>query len=197
MAGDRGHSTRRHLLADCLAPRRPPECGEDRVAVARRSIHARRAALFRIFRISLDRAATTGVSFKPFRPSKGRIAIVTDAGWNAVDAAASGATRDAGRALAREHSTARGRTMLFAPAPEFGGPVPGPAKPLAQTGRVRQKRVVLTPRCRRQVARRFGEPNRARSTSFRAATVTRKPDHRGEYAISCKAIACGNAGRFR
>jgi hypothetical protein len=30
-------------------------------------------------------------------PHKGRIAIVTDAGWDAVDAAASGAQRDAGR----------------------------------------------------------------------------------------------------
>src|ERR1700687_1354737 len=30
-------------------------------------------------------------------PPEGRIAIVTDAGWGAVDAAASGAQRDAGR----------------------------------------------------------------------------------------------------
>src|SRR2546429_7216508 len=30
-------------------------------------------------------------------PQEGRIAIVTDAGWDAVDAAASGAQRDAGR----------------------------------------------------------------------------------------------------
>jgi hypothetical protein len=130
-------------------------------------------------------------------PLEGRIAVVTDAGRDAVDAAASGATRDAGRALAREHATARGRTMLFAPAPEFDGPVPGSAKPLAQAGRVRRKRVVLTPRRRRQVARRFCGPNRARTTNIRAATVTRKPDHRGEPAISRKTIACGNAGRFR
>ena len=26
------------------------------------------------------------------------------------------------------------------------------------------------------------------------ATVTTKPDHRGEYEISCNTIACGNAG---
>jgi hypothetical protein len=32
-------------------------------------------------------------------PQEGRIAIVTDAGWGAVDAAASGAQRDAGRFL--------------------------------------------------------------------------------------------------
>ena len=31
------------------------------------------------------------------RPTEGRIAIVTDAGWDAVDAAALGAQRDAGR----------------------------------------------------------------------------------------------------
>jgi hypothetical protein len=30
-------------------------------------------------------------------PTEGRIAIVTDAGWDAVDAAASGVKRDAGR----------------------------------------------------------------------------------------------------
>jgi hypothetical protein len=30
-------------------------------------------------------------------PQQGRIAIVTDAGWDAVDAAASGVKRDAGR----------------------------------------------------------------------------------------------------
>jgi hypothetical protein len=32
-------------------------------------------------------------------PQEGRIAIVTDAGWGAVDAAASGAQCDAGRVL--------------------------------------------------------------------------------------------------
>jgi len=39
-------------------------------------------------------------------PLQGRIAIVTDAGWDAVDAAASGAQRDAGRVgeKARERS---------------------------------------------------------------------------------------------
>jgi hypothetical protein len=33
----------------------------------------------------------TGIEPIPFRPPEGRIAIVTDAGWDAVDAAASGA----------------------------------------------------------------------------------------------------------
>jgi hypothetical protein len=49
-------------------------------------------------------------------PPEGRIAIVTDAGWGAVDAAAFCARRDcrAGWRKARERSTACGREMLAA-----------------------------------------------------------------------------------
>src|SRR6202521_5270730 len=49
-------------------------------------------------------------------PLQGRIAIVTDAGWDAVDAAAFCARWDcrAGWRKARERSTARGREMLAA-----------------------------------------------------------------------------------
>ncbi len=43
---------------------------------------------------------------------QGRIAIVTDAGWDAVDAAAQGANGIAGRASVRERSTARRRPAL-------------------------------------------------------------------------------------
>jgi hypothetical protein len=39
------------------------------------------------------------LELSPSRPTEGRIAIVTDAGWDAVDAAALGAQRDAGRVL--------------------------------------------------------------------------------------------------
>ena len=79
-------------------------------------------------------------------PMQGRIAIVTDAGWNAVDA---GCAFD-------ERRWARGR----------------------------RSRVVLTPRRRRQVRGRQLPP----------ATVTRKPDRRGEHEAAVKTIACGNAG---
>src|SRR5260370_12110990 len=48
-------------------------------------------------------------------PLEGRIAIVTDAGWDAVDAAASGAQRESqGEMNLVSDKTARGRLMLFA-----------------------------------------------------------------------------------
>ena len=39
------------------------------------------------------------LELSPSRSTEGRIAIVTDAGWDAVDAAALGAQRDAGRVM--------------------------------------------------------------------------------------------------
>jgi hypothetical protein len=47
--------------------------------------------------------------------------------------------------------------------------------------RGRRSRVVLAPRCWRQVLWK----------SFREATVARKPGHRGEHEVSCKTIARG------
>ena len=55
----------------------------------------------------------------PSRPTEGRIAIVTDAGRDAMDAAASGALM------------ARGRMALFRLRQSFGGLAQGPSKPLA------------------------------------------------------------------
>ena len=46
-------------------------------------------------------------------PNKGRIAIVTDAGWDAVDAAASGVRWVAGRIDLRERCLARETTALY------------------------------------------------------------------------------------
>src|SRR5712664_3285463 len=59
------------------------------------------------------------------RPTEGRIAIVTDAGWDAVDAAALGARWDrrAGRKTC-ERSTARGREMLQRTAKSCGPDTP-------------------------------------------------------------------------
>jgi hypothetical protein len=56
--------------------------------------------------ISLPRLVETALLIPLSRPTEGRIAIVTDAGWDAVDAAASGAQRDgrAGWRKARERS---------------------------------------------------------------------------------------------
>jgi hypothetical protein len=48
---------------------------------------------------SLSQLAETDLLIPPSHPTEGRIAIVTDAGWDAVDAAALGVQRDAGRVL--------------------------------------------------------------------------------------------------
>jgi hypothetical protein len=70
----------------------------------------------------------------PSRPTRGALAIVTDAGRDAVDA--SGASDERARLRLRQN---------------FGGRVPGPAKALAWTVRGRRSRVVLTPHGWRQV----------------------------------------------
>src|SRR5882672_6609169 len=55
--------------------------------------------------ISVSAEPKSVLESPPSRPSEGRIAIVTDAGWDAVDAATSGAHVIAGRVLwARERS---------------------------------------------------------------------------------------------
>jgi hypothetical protein len=56
--------------------------------------------------ISIPTYPKSMASFRHPTPPEGRIAIVTDAGWDAVDAAASGAQRDgrAGWRKARERS---------------------------------------------------------------------------------------------
>src|SRR2546429_6882681 len=80
---------------------------------------------------------------------------------------------------------ARGRTML------------GPSKPLAEMGcRVRRSRVVLTPRSRRQVCGGVrAQPGFA--APYSQATVTNKPDHRGEHEGNRKTIARGMPGLLR
>jgi hypothetical protein len=47
--------------------------------------------------ISVPTYPKSDLELSPSRSTEGRIAIVTDAGWDAVDAAALGAQRDAGR----------------------------------------------------------------------------------------------------
>ena len=81
----------------------------------------------------------------PSSPHEGRIAIVTDAGWDAVDAG--GATDE----------SACQRTAKS-------------CGPDAST------------------------PASSRRENIPLATVTRKPDRRGEHEISRKTIACGDAG---
>ena len=68
------------------------------------------------------------------RPTEGRIAIVTDAGWDAVDAAAFCARRDrrVGWRKACERSTACGREMLQRTAKSCGPDAPTLASSLAE-----------------------------------------------------------------
>src|ERR1700716_2001457 len=69
----------------------------------------------------------------PSRPTEGRIAIVTDAGWDAVDATAFCARRDrrANRKIC-ERSTARGREMLLRTAKSCGPDAPTLASSLVE-----------------------------------------------------------------
>src|SRR5882724_11970596 len=107
-------------------------------------------------------------------PQEGRIAIVTDAGWGAVDAAAFCARRDrrAGWRKACERS---------------------PSERTRDAARVRRSRVVLTPRRWRQV-RGVKSAQPGLDKTYPWATVAKEPGRRGEHEISRKTIACGNVG---
>jgi hypothetical protein len=94
--------------------------------------------------------------------NEGRIAIVTDVGWDAVDAAASARNEIAGRASARERLTARRRTALKRTAKPCG---PGT-------------------RCWCQVGGGFASPTGFGNTFNPLTTVTRRIRRRGEHDIS-------------
>jgi hypothetical protein len=71
-----------------------------------------------------------------------------------------------------------------------GGTRPG--RIFGGDGRGRRSRVVLAPRCWRQVLRRCIRSNRVWDASvIRKATVARKPGHRGEREVSRKPFARG------
>jgi hypothetical protein len=93
-------------------------------------------------------------------PPEGRIMIVTDAGRDAVDAAALGARRDcrAGWREACERSTASGRGMLQRTAKSCGPDAPTLASSLAEA--------------------RSAQPGWTKP-SIRKATVAKEPDRRG------------------
>jgi hypothetical protein len=94
-------------------------------------------------------------------PLQGRIAIVTDAGWDAVDAAASGVKRDAGRVRLRIRERSNGALTN-------------------DVASVRRSRVVLTPRRWRQVRGCYVGPTGLRRNVSPRTTVANKPGHRGE-----------------
>src|SRR5882724_6352463 len=76
--------------------------------------------------ISVPNHPKSNLELSLSHPLQGRIAIVTDAGWDAVDAAAFCARRDrrAGWRKACERSTARGRGMLQRTAKSCGPDAP-------------------------------------------------------------------------
>jgi hypothetical protein len=93
----------------------------------------------------LSRRANHSYNFARLTRQEGRIAIVTNAGWDAVDAAASGAQRSAGRVYPVSDQPARRRTATVLPSLKLrrtGSKEPGEA--FGVDGRcVRQNRVVL------------------------------------------------------
>jgi hypothetical protein len=133
----------------------------------------------------------------PSRPLKGCFANVTNAGWDAVDAAASGTTRD-GRAgeAACELSTASRRPALK-PGEAFGVRRVCPVEALAETGScVRRNRVVLMPRRWCQVSRRSVGPTGRGQNLNPQGDGGKKARSPGRTRISRKLLR-GGAGRSR
>src|SRR6202171_6063765 len=74
--------------------------------------------------ISLPGLVETALLIPPSRPTKGRIAIVTDVRWDAVDAAVSGTQPWIAGRVSRERSAAHGRTILQRTAKSCGPDAP-------------------------------------------------------------------------
>ena len=108
-------------------------------------------------------------------PQEGRIMIVTDAGWNAVDAAAFCARRDcrAGWRKACERSTACGREMLQRTAKSCGPDAPTLASSLAEV----------------QPPNRVGMRRTSVRRRWQKSPITGESTKE-----TVKTIACGNAG---
>jgi hypothetical protein len=107
------------------------------------------------------------------RPERGALAIVTNVGAGCGGRGSVGrANVIAGRVQIRERSQRADERLCCG----------------------RQSRVVLTPRRRRQVQRRFLRARPGGQSHIRWMTVTNKPDRRGEHEAAVKTIACGNAG---
>jgi hypothetical protein len=125
--------------------------------------------------ISLNPSGKSALSLATSHPGKGRFAIVTNAGWDAVDAAASGAQACSQGGLAVSEQQARRTNGVCC---------------------VRQNRVVPTPvaGAKLSVAASI-RPDR--SAIKPAATVTRRIRRRGEHGISRKAIAQGMSDCLR
>jgi hypothetical protein len=126
----------------------------------------------------------TQITFKtpPSYPSEGRIAIVTDVGMDAVDAAASSRVGIAGRVYARERSTGAWTNGAETPLLKCG------RQHMADRGLVEVAADGKTVWFWRPLLvlnrRRSGRPNRARHGLNPPVTVTRRIRRREEHGIS-------------
>jgi hypothetical protein len=82
--------------------------------------------------IPLHPSGKSSLQARPVSPEKGRIMIVTNARWDAMDATASGAQRDRRAGLPVSDRPARGRTMLQPVFARTRRDARGPARPLAK-----------------------------------------------------------------
>ena len=99
----------------------------------------------------------------PSRPTEGRIAIVTDAGRDAVDAAAlKHAKGSQGGVQPVSDRSACRRAMLLRTAKSCGPDASTLASSFAEASR----------------------PDRAQTSYIRKTTVTTKPDHRGDHEVT-------------
>jgi hypothetical protein len=134
----------------------------------------------------------TAISSRHPIPEEGRIAIVTNAGWEAWtrQRRARQACSQGGIAVSEQQRA--GRTAFvsaFAKASSDG--YQARRSLLAKTGRVRQNRVVLTPVAgAKSVEASRAQPGPAKPP-IRVMTVTRRIRRRGERGISRKTIAQG------
>jgi hypothetical protein len=125
--------------------------------------------------ISLNLSGKSLLPIRPSHPRQGRFANVTNARWDAMDATASARAGIAGR-LAVSDRTARGRTTLPTVLAGARRAARVRGRIFGRGGRGRRSRVVLAPRCWRQVLRRRIRPNRVFGCiKFRKATVSKSP----------------------
>jgi hypothetical protein len=132
---------------------------------------ALRAKIFR-----LTRRANHLYKLAPSHPRQGRFANVTNARWDAMDATASARAGDRRAGFPVSDRTARGRTTLPTDLAGARRAARVHGRIFGRGGRGRRSRVVLAPRCWRQVLRRRIRPNRVFGCiKFRKATVSKSP----------------------
>src|SRR5260370_23214892 len=121
-------------------------------------------------------------------PQEGRFAIVTNAGWDVVDATAS-ARKFVRRAVSVSEQRRAGRTALFPPVPDVSAGLS--AEAFGEGGSRTAKPCGPDARCWRQVRGGMSCSTGPSQAIHPLTTVTRRIRRRGEHGISRKAIAQG------